>query len=168
MSTPDRIDDVRLIAPPVRHTDHRGYVSEIYRASNWHELFVQQNHARSMKNVLRGMHYQAGQGKLVRCTEGEIFDVVVDMREGSRTYRRWYGVTLTPDGRSLYVPPGCAHGFYVLSETADVVYLLTREYQPQSEFGLAWNDPAIGIEWPSRTPILSDKDAAWPRLRGAA
>jgi dTDP-4-dehydrorhamnose 3,5-epimerase len=130
---------------------------------------VQDNHSRSVKDTLRGLHAQRRrpQGKLVRAVVGEIFDVAVDIRPHSPTFGRWVGVTLSAENfRQLYVPPGFAHGFCVVSETAEVIYKCTALYDPSDELGVAWDDPDIGIQWPTtRTPLLSPKDAAAPRLR---
>jgi dTDP-4-dehydrorhamnose 3,5-epimerase len=124
--------------------------------------FVQDNHSKSSRGVLRGLHYQIQQpqGKLLRVVQGEVFDVAVDMRRSSPTFGQWVGEILNTDNkRALYVPPGFAHGFYVLSETAEVIYKCTTYYAPQYERSLLWNDPAIGIKWPlGAEPLLSDKD----------
>jgi dTDP-4-dehydrorhamnose 3,5-epimerase len=143
---------------PAVHRDERGFFCETYRGE-WHERlaldegerFVQDNHSRSTRGVLRGMHFQLGDGvgKLVRCARGRILDVAVDVRRGSPTYGRWHGAELDDElMHALYVPVGFAHGFCVLSEVADVLYKQTAYYDPQLERGIAWNDPAIGIEWP--------------------
>lgn len=143
---------------PAVHRDERGFFCETYRGE-WHEQlalaegerFVQDNHSRSTRGVLRGMHFQLGDGvgKLVRCARGRILDVAVDVRRGSPTYGRWHAAELDDElMHALYVPVGFAHGFCVLSEVADVLYKQTAYYDPQLERGIAWNDPAIGIEWP--------------------
>lgn len=169
------IPGVVLVEPRV-FDDARGYVMESYRQSEFVRAgipvpFVQENHSRSTRGTLRGMHYQRdpyAQGKFVRVVSGRVFDVAVDMRPESSTYRRWIGVDLTSENRlGLYIPAGCAHGFCVLSDTADVIYLLTSEYAPAHEDGLAWNDPAIGIDWPIDNPQLSPRDRAWSRLDAA-
>ena len=133
------------------------------------ERFVQDNHSRSKKGVLRGLHYQRhpkAQGKLVRVVVGEIFDVAVDLRLNSPTYGKWVGERLSAENkRMLYIPPGFAHGFCVLSEEAEVLYKTTEEYSPDHDAGIIWNDPEIGIDWPIERPILSPKDAALPMLR---
>ena len=130
--------------------------------------FVQENHSHSARGTLRGLHYQRdphAQGKFVRAVAGHVFDVAVDMRPESSTYKRWVGVDLTRENSlGLYIPAGCAHGFCVLSDTADVMYLLTGEYAPEHEAGIAWNDPTIGIEWPITEPRLSPRDQAWPPI----
>lgn len=160
----------------VPYRDHRGFFAEIYRRSEFeaHGIrgpFVQVNHSRSVRGVLRGLHYQkppAAQAKLVTVLRGEIFDVAVDIRRGSPTYGRWVGTVLSgEDGRMLYIPEGFAHGFCVLSEVADVLYEVTAEYAPELERGIRWDDPDIGIQWPISDPILSEKDAALPLLREA-
>jgi len=166
------IPDVILIEPRA-FVDERGCFMETYKASDFAacgiaEAFVQENHSRSLRGVLRGLHYQKdphAQGKLVRAVVGEIFDVAVDIRKGSLTYRKWVAETLSAENRRmLYVPAGFAHGFCVLSEVAEVLYKTTQEYAPDSDAGIIWNDPDIGIQWPIGTPILSEKDAALPRL----
>lgn len=158
--------------------DHRGFFLETFRRSALDEVgieldFVQHNHSRSQRGVLRGLHYQRErpQGKLVRAARGAIFDVAVDIRIDSASFGQWVGYELSDDNhRQLYVPPEFAHGFLVLSEVADVVYKCTDYYHPQSEEGVAWDDPTIGIEWPlgileGKEPLLSKKDRCLPRLR---
>jgi dTDP-4-dehydrorhamnose 3,5-epimerase len=162
---PAAIPDVVILEPDV-HRDSRGffletYHAEKYRAAGIAESFVQDNHSRSLKGTLRGLHLQLQrpQGKLVRVIEGEIFDVAVDVRRGSPTFGKWMGVTLSSENfRQCYLPPGFAHGFAVVSEVAQVEYKCTDLYDPHSELGIAWNDPAIGIEWPVTDPLLSDRD----------
>lgn len=154
--------------------DVRGFFVETFResllaASGVPGRFVQDNHSRSRRGVLRGLHYQLvqSQGKLVRVTRGRVFDVAVDIRRGSPHFGRWFGLELDDvHHRMLYVPPNFAHGFLVLSEEADFVYKCTDYYHPESEHGVIWNDPAIGIAWPDpgAAPALSAKDAALPRL----
>lgn len=147
---------------------------EIYKRSEFfahgiQEHFVQDNYSHSTYGVLRGLHYQRppnAQGKLVYVQQGEIFDVVVDIRKGSPTYGKWIGVTLSDQNRKmLYLPKGFAHGFCVLSNTADVIYKVSAEYAPESEGGILWNDPDLAIHWPVRSPVLSRKDAQLPLLR---
>ncbi|MCB1678187.1 MAG: dTDP-4-dehydrorhamnose 3,5-epimerase [Halioglobus sp.] len=161
---------VYLVQPRV-FGDARGFFLESWNAASFRDAgfdidFVQDNHSRSARGTLRGLHYQMQhtQGKLVRVTSGEVFDVVVDLRRDSDTLGQWYGVTLdAKTHRMLWVPPGFAHGFYVTSEYADFQYKCTDSYHPDSEVSLAWNDPAVGIDWPldaGGTPRLSDKDAA--------
>jgi len=165
---------------PDVHTDERGFFSETYRRS-WHEaagipaqeLFVQDNHSRSVRGVVRGLHFQVGAGvaKLVRCARGRILDVGVDLRRGSPTYGRWAGVELDDESmRELYVPVGFAHGFCVLSDVADVVYKQTAYYDAALERAIAWDDPEIGVRWPLPAAQLtvSERDAAAPRLREIA
>ena len=164
-----------LIVVPAIVADDRGFFMETYKESSFRALgidvpFVQENHSRSVRHTLRGLHYQrepAAQGKLVRAVAGAIFDVAVDLREGSPTRHRWVGVELSAaDHRSLYVPPGCAHGFCVLSPEAEVVYLTTREYAPEHEGGILWSDPSLAIAWPTSEPLLSPRDQRWPLLEG--
>ena len=162
--------------------DERGFFLESWNANTFAELginapFVQDNHSRSKQGILRGMHYQTEQtqGKLVRVTQGRVFDAVVDMRADSPTLGEWFGCMLTADGHEMmWVSPGFAHGFYVVSESADFLYKCTDYYHPASEVSLAWNDAEVGIEWPiveGCEPELSTKDAAGlafaqaPRLR---
>jgi dTDP-4-dehydrorhamnose 3,5-epimerase len=144
-------------------------------ASSWkptNSAFVQENHSRSTRGSLRGLHYQrqpAAQGKLVRAVVGEIFDVAVDIRPESPTFGRWIGKTLSADNRSmLFIPPWCAHGFCVVSESAEVLYKTTAEYTPEAEGGLVWNDPDLAIAWPISNPILSERDRRWPSLASLA
>ncbi len=169
------IPEVVLIEPKV-FQDGRGFFMETYKFSEFAEFgiterFVQDNHSRSKKGVIRGLHYQnppRAQGKLVRVVVGEIFDVAVDIRKGSPTYGKWIGERLSSENkRMLYIPPGFAHGFCVLSQEAEVVYKVTEEYAPEHEAGVIWNDPGIGIRWPVENPILSPKDARWPPLKDA-
>lgn len=169
------IPEVVLIEPKV-FQDGRGFFMETYKFSDFAafgitERFVQDNHSRSLRGVIRGLHYQnppKAQGKLVRVVAGEIFDVAVDIRRGSPTYGKWVGERLSSENkRMLYIPPGFAHGFCVLSREAEVVYKVTEEYAPEHEAGVIWNDPNIGIRWPVADPIISEKDAAFPRLKEA-
>jgi len=165
------IPEVILIEPAIM-TDERGFFMETYKSSVFRENnipnFVQENHSYSIKNVLRGLHYQIppkAQGKLVRCIKGEIFDVAVDIRKDSPTFRKWVSVILSSENKKqLYIPPGFAHGFCVLSDTAEIVYKCTEEYSPQHERGIAWNDMSIGIDWPVKNPIMNDKDKNNPKL----
>ena len=162
--------DVYLIEPSV-FGDQRGFFLESWNANAFHQAgfdmqFVQDNHSRSAGGILRGLHYQTQhtQGKLVRVTSGAVFDVAVDLRRSSPTLGQWYGVTLSADNhRMLWVPPGFAHGFYVVSESADFQYKCTDVYHPDSEVSLAWDDPTVGIDWPLAAggePQLSDQDKA--------
>jgi len=163
------IPDVLLIEPRV-FGDARGFFYESFNQKAFNEAtgqslhFVQDNHSRSSKGVLRGLHYQVRQpqGKLVRVVRGSVFDVAVDIRKNSPTFGKWVGVELSEDNqRQLWVPPGFAHGFMVTSESADFLYKTTDYYAPEHERCIVWNDPAIGIEWPgSMPPSLSAKDAA--------
>ena len=155
---------------PVVHRDGRGFFLEAFRADQLaacgiRETFVQHNHSRSVVGTLRGLHWQwrRPQAKLIRVIAGAIFDVAVDIRRGSPNLGRWVGVTLSADDfRQLYVPAGFAHGFCVLSDTADVEYKCTDYYDPAGEGGLPWNDPTVGIEWPIDVPILSRRDTNHP------
>lgn len=172
---PQRISEVILVEPKV-FGDDRGFFKEMYKQADFvaHGValsFVQDNYSRSQYGVLRGLHYQKepyAQGKLVTAVFGEIFDVAVDIRQGSPTYGQWIGVRLSADNhRSLYVPPGFAHGFCVLSERADVLYKVTAPYAPEADRGIRWDDPEIGVEWPITDPVLSSKDVAHPPLARA-
>jgi dTDP-4-dehydrorhamnose 3,5-epimerase len=169
---PLALADVLLIEPR-QFGDSRGSFMEIYKRSTFAaagitESFEQVNQSISERNVLRGLHYQRSpyaQSKLVRVVAGAIFDVAVDVRPDSPTYGRWVGVDLSADaGKMMYIPPWCAHGFCVLSDRADVVYFTSGEYSPEHEAGVMWNDPAIGIEWPVKNPVLSERDSLWPPL----
>ena len=164
------LSGVVLLKPKV-FGDERGFFMESWNKDTFADAgisadFVQDNHSRSRQGILRGMHFQTEhtQGKLVRVTSGEVFDAVVDLRADSPTCGEWYGVTLTATGHEmLWVPPGFAHGFYVLSETADFLYKCTDYYHPASEMSLAWDDPSVAIEWPlvdGAAPELSAKDQA--------
>ncbi len=168
-----------LILEPRVFGDERGFFLESYNQKVFddalgHEVrFVQDNHSRSAKGVLRGLHYQLpphAQGKLVRVTQGSVFDVAVDMRRGSPSFGRWVGVELSGQNhRQLWLPPGMAHGFLVTSDSADFLYKTTQYYAPQAERCVRWDDPSIGIDWPAlgRAPVLSAKDAAAPLLADA-
>lgn len=166
------IPGVVLIEPRV-FTDNRGFFLEMYKSSSYEATiplnFVQLNHSQSSKNVLRGLHYQkkpAAQAKLVTVIRGEVFDVAVDIRRGSPTYKQWVGVKLSADNHHLlYIPPGFAHGFCVLSDVADVMYYTSGEYSPEHECGIVWNDPEIGVNWPTTDPIVSSKDMELKMLR---
>ena len=157
-----------LIIEPAVFGDERGFFQESYHEQRYQQMgiperFVQDNHSRSARGVLRGLHYQLKQpqGKLVRVTAGEVFDVAVDIRCGSPTFGQWHGVVLSGENhRQYYVPPGFAHGFVVLSETADFLYKCTEYYSPDDEGAVAWNDSAVGIEWPITEVSLSQKDSA--------
>jgi dTDP-4-dehydrorhamnose 3,5-epimerase len=166
-----QLDGVVLIEPEV-HGDERGFLVETFRDDAWRELgagvgFVQENHSRSGRDILRGLHFQTepGQAKLVRCLRGRIWDVAVDLRRDSPTYRRWEGYELDDElHRQLLVPVGFGHGFCVLSELADVAYKLSSYYDPATEAGIAWDDPDVGVEWPVSDPALSERDRTAPRL----
>jgi len=166
--TPTEIPDVLLIKPKV-FTDNRGFFSETYEARKFAEIgirepFVQDNHSGSRQGTLRGLHYQVGQpqGKLVRAVSGEIYDVAVDLRRSSPTFGRWVGVSLSAESRlQVWVPKGFAHGYYVVSNWAEVLYKTTDFYAPENERTLLWNDESVGVRWPlsAGSPVLSAKDA---------
>ena len=149
-----------VVLTPKVFRDERGFFFESYRkGKDLQEDFVQDNHSYSTKDVLRGMHFQEGQGKLVRCGVGKVFDVAVDMRPNSPHFKKWYSVILDDQvHQQFYVPPGFAHGFCALSEEAHVLYKVTTFYDGEKEGGFLWSDPEIGIEWPVENPILSDRD----------
>ena len=167
------IPEIILIEPEV-FPNGRGFFMEMYKYSDFvgigiKEHFVQENYSHSKKGVLRGLHFQKNpnaQGKLVQCLKGKIFDVTVDIRRGSPSFGRWVSVELSEENkRMLYIPPSFAHGFVVLSETADIIYKCTKEYSSEDDRGIIWNDPDINISWPIREPILSEKDAKFPLLK---
>lgn len=169
------IPEVILIEPRV-FEDARGFFMETYKLPDFAVAgisgsFVQENHSRSSRGVLRGLHYQNppfAQGKLVRVVRGEIFDIAVDIRKGSPTCAKWVGVMLSEENRhAVYIPEGFAHGFCVLSEVAEVLYKTTAVYSAESEAGIIWNDPDLNIRWPIKEPILSEKDRKWPSLKNA-
>jgi dTDP-4-dehydrorhamnose 3,5-epimerase len=169
------IPEVVLIEPKV-FRDGRGFFMETYKYSDFarmgiKEYFVQDNYSKSLKGILRGLHFQKNpnaQGKLVLCLKGKIFDAAVDIRKGSPAFGQWVGAELSEENNLiLYVPSGFAHGFVVLSETADVIYKCTREYSPEDDRGIIWNDPDININWPVKDPILSEKDKKLPFLKDA-
>ncbi|HZV72755.1 MAG TPA: dTDP-4-dehydrorhamnose 3,5-epimerase [Conexibacter sp.] len=173
---PTSLAGVLHIEPAV-HGDHRGFFAETFRADAWAVAgvaasFVQDNQSRSHRGTLRGLHFQTapGQAKLVRCARGAIFDVVVDLRRSSPTFGRWEGFVLDDESmRQLFVPIGFAHGFCVTSEVADVAYKCSSYYDPATESGIAYDDPAIGIDWPTDVePIVSERDATAPRLAEVA
>ena len=175
-ASPTALPGVLLLDPTVR-ADARGSFYESYRADVFKALgigcaFVQENHSTSSRGVLRGLHYQRqhAQDKLIRVVQGEIFDVAVDIRRGSPTFGKWAGEILSgANRRQMYVPAGFAHGFLVLSETAEFLYKCSDFYAPGEERGIAWNDPQIGIAWPlnGRTPQLHQRDSAYPKLADA-
>ncbi|ATE53347.1 MULTISPECIES: dTDP-4-dehydrorhamnose 3,5-epimerase [Actinosynnema] len=170
--TPTEIDGVRVVQPEW-FEDERGFFFESYSKRRWeqhglHLDFVQDNHSRSSRGVLRGLHFQTGlapQHRLVRCTAGAIWDVVVDIRVGSPTFGKWFGIELSATNRTqLLMGPGFAHGFAVLSDVAEVQYKTTGFHTPEAEGLLAWDDPDVGIPWPVEDPTLSAKDSANPSL----
>jgi dTDP-4-dehydrorhamnose 3,5-epimerase len=170
-----RFAEVLIVEPGV-FPDERGFFMEAYKRSELAahgitDTFIQINQSRSSRDTLRGLHYQKepkSQGKLVRTLDGEVFDVVVDIRKGSPRYGQWLGVALSStNNRMLYVPRGFAHGFCVLSEQADILYMVTEEYAPDCEAGIIWNDAELGIDWPVAEPKLSLRDRSWPSLRDA-
>ena len=167
------IEGVALVKPRV-FKDHRGFFLETYNREAFHKAgitceFVQDNHSKSVKGTLRGLHYQVNkvQAKLVRCISGSIFDVAVDIRPGSPTYGQWIGEVLDSENHhQLFVPEGFAHGFQVLSETAEITYKCSNLYSPKDERGLMWSDPDLAIQWPGgNNPVLSDKDLKNPYLK---
>lgn len=170
------IPEVLIIEPQV-FGDARGFFFESFNQRRWREatgldtVFVQENHSRSSKNVLRGLHYQIrqAQGKLVRVIAGEVFDVAVDLRRSAPTFGRWSGVHLSAENkRQFWVPPGFGHGFVVLSEAAEFLYLTTDYYAPEHERAIIWNDPDLAIAWPTEAePLLSQKDAEAVRFKDA-
>lgn len=173
---PTRIPDVLILEPKV-FGDARGFFFESYNARDFTEktginaTFVQDNHTRSAKNVLRGLHYQIKQpqGKLVRATAGEVFDVVVDLRQNSTTFGQWVAVTLSSENkRVLWIPPGLAHGFLVVSDHAEILYKTTDYWAPAHERCIAWDDPRLNISWPlDGAPLLSPKDRNGARFLSA-
>lgn len=172
---PTKLDGVVLVEPVV-HGDARGFMLESYSRDAWAELgvgveFVQHNHSRSSGRTLRGIHFQTepGQAKLVRCPRGAILDVAVDLRRGSPTYGEWEAHVLDDERHhQLFVPVGFGHGFAVLSEVADVSYLVSSIYDPATEAGIAWDDPDVGVEWRVEEPLLSERDKSAPKLAEVA
>jgi dTDP-4-dehydrorhamnose 3,5-epimerase len=166
-----KLDGVVLVEPEV-HGDDRGFLLESFNDERWRELgvdtdFVQDNHSRSRRGTLRGIHFQLrpGQAKLVRCVRGRIWDVAVDLRRDSPSYGEWEGHELDDQRHlQLFVPAGFGHGFCVLSDEADVSYKLSSHFDPDTEAGIAWDDPEVGIEWPLADPITSERDRTAPRL----
>lgn len=167
------IEGLYIIEPAV-HGDERGYFMETYNQNDFTEegldyTFVQDNQSMSVKGVLRGLHFQKEypQSKLVRVIKGKVFDVAVDIRKGSKTYGQWYGVELSDENKKQFlISEGFAHGFVVLSDTAEFCYKVTDFYHPGDEGGIAWDDPDIGIDWPLKDNlILSDKDKKWPGFK---
>lgn len=169
------IPDVLFIESRV-FSDARGFFAEIYKYPDFSQCGItkhiaQINYSKSEKNVLRGLHYQKNpmaQGKIMRVISGEIFDVAVDIRQGSPYYGKWVGETLSSENmRMLYIPEGFAHGFCVLSDKAEIIYQCTHTYSPENERGIIWNDPDLNIQWPMKNPLLSEKDARFPSLKKA-
>ena len=166
------IPDVILVKPSVIE-DHRGFFMESYHIEKFSMggidcTFVQDNHAKSIQNILRGLHFQVNfpQAKLLRCLKGKVFDVAVDIRKNSPFYGKWVGEELSEKNKyQLFIPEGFAHGYYVLSETAEITYKCSKVYHPEDEQGFRWDDPEIGIEWPETEPILSRKDQLLPFLK---
>ncbi len=170
------LSGVLLVEPDV-YTDERGFFLETWRPPRYQQhdfpavTFVQDNYSRSVQGVLRGLHFQKNfpQGKLVQVTRGRVFDVAVDVRHGSPDFGRWVGHELSEDNHyQLWIPPGFAHGFCVLSELADVAYKCTDYFRPDDDFGIIWSDPDIAIQWPVDNPLLSEKDQHLPSLDEAA
>ncbi len=175
---PTAIPDVIIIEPKV-FGDERGFFYESFNQKVFNDAtgldvqFVQDNHSRSSKGVLRGLHYQLpphAQGKLVRCVRGAVFDVAVDIRKSSPTFGKWVGVELSETNhRQFWIPPGFAHGFLTLSETADFLYKTTDYYMPAFERGIRWNDPQVGVAWPELMPVsLNARDASFPNIGNAS
>ena len=167
------IDGLLILEPKV-FADHRGFFYESYSqktlaATGVDTVFVQDNHSKSVKGALRGLHFQRGkfaQAKLVRCTAGEVYDVAVDLRRDSPTFKKWAGVTLSAENKKqFYIPKGFAHGFAVLSDTAEFQYKCDAYYAPGEELGILWNDPELAIDWPINDPIISEKDKKNPLLK---
>tara|TARA_B100001027_G_scaffold215030_1_gene188221 strand:- start:5692 stop:6216 length:525 start_codon:yes stop_codon:yes gene_type:complete len=160
------IDEVKIIKPTI-FEDNRGFFFESYHAQKFRdngidETFVQLNHSKSVKHTLRGLHYQKpqAQGKLVRCIYGEVLDVAVDIRKDSPSFRKWVSIKINSENKKqVYVPPGFAHGFLVLSDYAEIIYQCTELYNPKNDKGIIWNDSSINIEWGIKNPILSKKDS---------
>ncbi|RKH12727.1 dTDP-4-dehydrorhamnose 3,5-epimerase [Corallococcus sp. CA053C] len=171
---PTELPEVLLLEPRV-FGDSRGFFVETFHAQRYADAgipgtFVQDNLSRSVKGTLRGLHFQEpnGQGKLVQVLAGSVWDVVVDVRKGSPTFGRWMGAELSSGNKwQLWIPPGFAHGFCVLSDSADFFYKCTAQYAPESERSVLWNDPDLAIPWPVREPLLSEKDQRAPRLKDA-
>lgn len=170
--TRSEISDVLIIEPQV-FGDHRGFFMETFRESMFDKMvnnvrFVQENHSCSIKNTLRGLHYQLNpmaQGKFVRVSQGSVYDVAVDLRQNSPTFKQWIGLELNEDNKKMmYIPAGFAHGFYVLSETAEFIYKCTTYYSPEHERAIMWDDPEIDIQWPDGEKILSDRDKKHPNF----
>lgn len=168
-----KIPDLILIRSQV-FEDRRGFLMESYKKSDFEAngidvVFHQDIHSHSVRGALRGLHYQmnpTAQGKLAKVVKGEVFDVAVDIRQNSSTYGQWEGLTLSEENHHmLYIPPGFAHGFCVMSQEAEFIYKVTAEFDPETNRGVIWDDPDIGIDWPISDPILSDQDAVLPQLK---
>jgi dTDP-4-dehydrorhamnose 3,5-epimerase len=165
-----------LVLEPKVWRDDRGHFLESFHIDRYRDVgltqpFVQDNWSRSKRGTLRGLHFQnpRAQGKLVMVTRGSVFDVAVDIRRGSKTFGKWFGLELSEENcKQLWIPPGFAHGFLVTSEVADFLYKCTDLYVAEADAGILWNDPDIGIEWPTQEPLLSKKDATAPRLKDQA
>ncbi len=165
------LEGIIIIEPPI-FKDNRGFFSETYHEKKYKEAgigttFVQDNHSNSKNGVLRGLHYQLRypQGKLIYVLRGSIFDVAVDIRQGSPNFGKWIGFNLSEENkRQIYIPNGFAHGYYVLSKESDVIYKCTTFYNPEDEFGIRWDDPELEIDWPGQEPIISEKDSKYPFL----
>ncbi|MFC1549118.1 dTDP-4-dehydrorhamnose 3,5-epimerase [Candidatus Omnitrophota bacterium] len=167
------IPDVLLIGPKV-FEDERGFFVETYKYTDFaesglNERFVQDNHSRSIQGgTLRGLHYQGdpkAQAKLIRVVKGSIFDVAVDIRPGSDTYGKWVSATLSADSKEMmYIPKGFAHGFCTLEDDTEIIYKCSEAYSPEHDRGIIWNDPTIGINWPTSDPVLSERDKNWPSI----
>ena len=161
-----------IIVKPTEIKDHRGYFLESYHIEKFNMsgidcTFVQDNHVKSIQNTLRGLHFQVinPQAKLLRCIKGKVFDVAVDIRKDSTYLGKWIGKELSEENKNqLYIPAGFAHGYYVMSEIAEIIYKCSEIYRPEDEQGIRWDDPDIGIEWPGTNPIISEKDRKLPLL----
>ena len=162
-----------ILVKPTIFEDHRGFFMESYHIDKFYSggikyKFVQDNHAKSLQNTLRGLHLQVHypQAKLLRCLRGKVFDVAVDIRKNSPYYGQWIGEELSEDNKhQLFIPDGFAHGYYVMSEMAEIIYKCSAIYHPEDGHGIRWNDPEIGIKWPGDTPILSEKDKILPLFK---
>lgn len=170
-----QIPDVVIVTPNI-FSDERGWFMEAYKRSDFEKngislKFVQDNHSKSAKGVLRGLHYQLNpnaQGKLVKVLKGRIFDVAVDIRKGSPFYGKWIGLELSDkSNQMLWIPHGFAHGFIAMEDETEILYKVTNEYSPEKDRGIIWNDPDVGIKWPIKNPILSEKDSQLPLMKNA-
>ncbi len=163
-----------IVIDPQSYNDERGFFVETYKYSDFKlagisDNFIQDNHSKSVKGVIRGLHYQKepkAQAKLVRCVQGEILDIAVDIRHGSPSYGKWVGIKLSSENRlMMYIPAGFAHGFAVISDTAELIYKTSQEYSQEDERGILWNDPELNINWEVSEPIISIKDTKLPILK---